>query len=100
MIDVVNVMKVAPGKTAQALEWAKKLLAYDKKAGRAAAATSLLRPLTGEMDTIVFVGRYPSMAAFEEMHNRRTADSGWMAILNDRSDWHLGSTRRIYGVVE
>ena len=101
MVDVVVSTKVAQGKMPQALEWAKKLITYEKKAD-IGGEVFILRPVTGEIHRFSFVDRYASMAEFEELINKRRTDSGWMEILKEgiESDWHLESRRNIYEVVE
>ncbi len=101
MIEVVGRINVAPGKVQQGVEWAKKLTAFSKNAG-IGGEVYIVRPLTGEVRFFAFVSRYASMAEFEELRNKRRANSGWMAILNEgvESDWYLGTKRNIYEVVE
>ena len=101
MIDVVIRNNVAPGKLPQALEWAKKLIAYTKEAGFLEEAT-ILRPVTGESYGFSFVLPFASMAEFEERRKKWTTDSGWLKVLREGHDsgWHLGIRRNIYEVVE
>ena len=101
MIDVVYGFKVAPGKRAQAKEWAGKLIAYAKKAGLS-GTLFFLRPRTGEINEIAFVFRHSSMAEYEEAVSKRVADSGFLALVKERdeSGWSLGYAIRIYEVVE
>ncbi len=67
----------------KALEFAKKILAYEKKAGLNAPTMFLLRPMTGESGEIAFVDRFASMSEYEEMRTNRLADSGRVAILKE-----------------
>jgi hypothetical protein len=100
MIRVVGRIKVTPRKMTQALEWAGKALAYEKKTGFSPA--TLLRPLTGDTTAIVFENQFSSMADFEAMLRKRQEDPQWIAILQEtkESDWWAGATREIYDVVE
>ena len=103
MIDVVYRIKVAPGKAGQALGWAKKHLAYVRKAGLSAQAMSVVQPRTGETDEIAWVDRYPSMAVYEEnRHGKGPADSGWVASLKEltEAEWYRGVETTIYDVVD
>ena len=101
MIEVVGRINVAPGKVQQAVEWAKKLIARSKKAGLRGEGV-ILRPITGEVAFIAFVGRYASMGEFEELRAKRRADSEWAAIAKEGFDsgWYLGTRRNIYEVVD
>ena len=102
MIDVVTSIKFVPGKGSQAREWAKKILAYQKKAGLLSGPIFLLQAETGERSKITFVEQQPSMAKYEETKTKMRADSGRMAIVKEMldSDWFLGGTRHIYDVLE
>ena len=102
MIDVTVKIKVAPGKENRALEWAKKIMAYTKKAGLLDSPAYVLRPATGELGEFFFLSRYSSMAEYEEAFGKRRADSGWAAIAKEgtESDWYLGQTRRIFEIIE
>ena len=78
MIDLGLRIRVAPGKTRQAFEWEKKMIAYSKKVGLAGPDTSSLQPITGEAGELFFVARHESMAAFEEIFNKRQPDSPYI----------------------
>jgi hypothetical protein len=102
MIHLVTRIKVAPGKTgSHAVEWAKRLLAYENKA-RFNAPGWLLRPRTGDGHAIMFVHEYATMAEYDEHHRKQRADPGWREIGKEllESDWYHGITRNIYDVVE
>ncbi len=102
MIAVVTSIKIVPGKGAQAREWARKILAYEKKAGLLSGPIFLLRPATGKRIKITFAEHQPSMAKYEETKTKQRPDSGRMAIIKEmlESDWYLGGTRQIYDVLE
>ena len=101
MIDVVYKRQLAPGMGSQALEWAKKLIGYMKKAGFIEEA-HIIRPLTGEHYGFSFVLPFASMAEYEERRNKWRADSGWTKILREgaSSDWYLGNRNTIFERVE
>ncbi len=103
MVDVVVSMNVDTGGLSKALEWAKKLIAYENKAGLASPEWSLLRPITGDgVHRLVFAERHSTMSEFEELYRKRRADSGWMALIKEmgHSDFYLDNSRQIYDVVE
>lgn len=79
MIDAVIVIKVAAGKTgSHAIKWANKAIAYEKKKG--SQKLTLYRPMTGDMNEIAFVSRWPSMAEYEEHYRKQRDDPEFMAI--------------------
>ena len=103
MIDVVYRCKVVPGRTGQAVEWAKRHFALNAGAGLLAQAVSILLPRTGDADAILWVDRYPSMAAYEDNYDRKApADAGWVAGMKEmeEADWYRGMEIAIYDVVE
>ena len=94
-------MIFTPNKATQAVEWARKLMAYSKKAG-ISGDVSLIRPSTGETNSLIWLSRHASMEEREQIHKKRRADSGWVAIVNEgiESDWFIGERRNIYEVLE
>ncbi len=101
MITDVVTNKVAPGKMRQALAWGAKVMEYTKKK-HPSFQISLLRPLTGETEEMIFVVQCPSLSEWEEARIRRMSDPEWEAISKEssESDWHLGFIRKLYDVVE
>ena len=102
MIIVTNRWKTAMGKTEAGLEWAKKVMAYEKKAGLTAPKWWLLRPITGDTHRFTLVGEFASLAEYEEVLAKRSADSGLQAFSKEmrESDWFVGFERQIVNVVE
>ena len=76
MIGHIGTFKLAPGKMPQVLEWTAKVVAYLKKASPG-WQISLLQPITGDVNEIVFVGQGPSLSDFDEILNKRICLSRW-----------------------
>jgi hypothetical protein len=101
MIGIISTVKIAPGKTSQALEWTSKVMECIKKK-QPNWQQLHLRPLTGEFDELVFVSIGPSLSEFDEVLKNRHADPEWEPILKEfrEAEWNLGFTRRLFNVVE
>ncbi len=101
MIGHIGTFKLAPGKMPQVLEWTAKVVAYLKKASPG-WQISLLQPITGDVNEIVFVGQGPSLSDFDEILNKRKSDPEWQALMKElrETDWNLGFTRTLYDVIE
>ena len=101
MISHIGTFKIEPSKTPQAFEWGAKVIEYAKK-NYPGWQASLLRPITGETNELVFVGQGPSLSEFDENLNKRKSDPEWQALMKKlrESGWNLGFTRTLYEVVE
>ena len=96
IIETVRV-SFTPNKWPQAVEWGKKITASLKR-----RHGSLLRPRTGDRNSIVWITQYSSMSEMEDTREKERADSGHMAIVKEgtTADWYLGIKRNYWDVLE
>jgi len=90
MISFVRTGSIAPGKGAQAIAFAQKIVAYWKS--NYDQDIELLRPIGGNPNRIAFTSSYKDLAEFERVLNKSSADPKYMELLASGAEcWIAGS---------
>jgi hypothetical protein len=102
MITEIATVKIAQGKTPQALEWLAKIAAYIKKA-RPSLQVSQLSPVSGSLDAeIVLTVSCPTLSDWDALEADRRGKPEWQTLVKEcrEASWFVGLTRQFYRVVE
>ena len=90
MISFIRTGAIAPGKGAQALDFAHKIVAYWQS--NYDHRVDLLRPIGGNPLRLQFTSSYSDLAEFEMISNKSSADQKYMELLASGADcWIPGS---------
>ena len=84
-----GIMKVAPGKMAEAMELNQKLMAISSRYGMPTTGMRMYRPFTGggdAMHTIVFELEWDSLTEMAAFYEKMMADPEWQAQM---SEWDM-----------
>ena len=102
MIIVTWRFTTTPGGWNKGLEFAKRVMASQKKGGFIPPKWWILRPRTGDNSRFSVVGEFASYAEFEKYAEKRDSDSGYQAQIKEmgESDWFTGVETTINQVIE
>jgi hypothetical protein len=79
MITIIRSAAIAPGKTGDAIAFAKTIAKYiEEKYGK---KLQLLMPIGGNPYRIAWLGHYENLAEWETLTTRATTDAEYMALI-------------------
>jgi hypothetical protein len=79
MITIIRSAAIAPGKTGDAIAFAKTIAKYiEEKYG---TKLQLLMPIGGNPNRIAWLGHYESLAQWETLATKATTDAEYMALI-------------------
>ena len=94
-MTVVLRWDIAPGKRAEAIDWAHRNASYRKKQPGVEEAT-VIRPLHGPFARIFIVTTFSSLTAWDEFKKKIWDDPEWVALRKETGDLFVPGSLEIF----